>query len=226
MRLSFPPRRRSMRACWGSDRIMTHLNYLGTIITRQMAELAYRPARGACYRLGAMIFLVLLQRWEKREQLPVRRHFHSKNGTVYAFRREIDEWRESRCVLLNGRRWRNWFVAWGMFKAQHIGILTSLPQRRLHLKERLRRESARLHAWFSFFGSPVLSSKNLEEFDVIHAWDNRGRAAQPSKRATLRWPALCGFVFCKGWDTRKPFTPPPQLCNPQFLPSNAKYLTS
>jgi len=99
MRLSFPPRRRSMRACWDSDRIMTHLNYLGTIITRQMAELAYRPARGACYRLGAMIFLVLLQRWEKREQLPVRRHFHSKNATVYAFRREIDEWRESRCVL-------------------------------------------------------------------------------------------------------------------------------
>src|ERR1700686_2873945 len=40
-----------------------------------------------------------VQRWEKREQLPVRRHFHSKNVTVYAFRREIDEWRESRCVL-------------------------------------------------------------------------------------------------------------------------------
>jgi len=40
-----------------------------------------------------------VQRWEKREQLPVRRHLHSKNGTVYAFRREIDEWRESRCVL-------------------------------------------------------------------------------------------------------------------------------
>jgi hypothetical protein len=40
-----------------------------------------------------------VQRWEKRERLPVRRHFHTKNGTVYAFRCEIDEWRESRCVL-------------------------------------------------------------------------------------------------------------------------------
>src|SRR6266478_2814274 len=142
MRLSFPPRRRSMRACWDSDRIMTHLNYLGTIITRQMAELAYRPAWGACYRLGAMIFLVL-----------------------------------------------------------------------------------------PLFCKPILISisfgrRKQVKFDVIHAWDNRGRAAQPSKRATLRWPALCGFVFCKGWDTRKPFTPPPQLCNPQFLPLNAKYLTS
>ena len=58
-----------MRAFWDSDRIMTHLNYLGTIITRQMAELAYRPAWGACYRLGAMIFLVLLL-------LQTNSHFH------------------------------------------------------------------------------------------------------------------------------------------------------
>ena len=39
-----------------------------------------------------------VQRWEKTEQLPVHRHYHSKHGSVYAFSREIDEWRESRRV--------------------------------------------------------------------------------------------------------------------------------
>lgn len=33
-----------------------------------------------------------VQRWEKREGLPVHRHVHDKLGSVYAFRVEIDEW--------------------------------------------------------------------------------------------------------------------------------------
>lgn len=32
------------------------------------------------------------QRWEKREGLPVHRHFHVKGRTVYAFKKEIDGW--------------------------------------------------------------------------------------------------------------------------------------
>jgi tetratricopeptide (TPR) repeat protein len=37
-----------------------------------------------------------LQRWEKTEGLPVRRHYHSKLATVYAYRSELDVWRASR----------------------------------------------------------------------------------------------------------------------------------
>jgi hypothetical protein len=37
-----------------------------------------------------------VQRWERTEALPVHRHHHDKRGTVYAFRREIDDWRENR----------------------------------------------------------------------------------------------------------------------------------
>lgn len=37
-----------------------------------------------------------VQRWEKREGLPVYRHRHDKRGTVHAFRTEIDAWREKR----------------------------------------------------------------------------------------------------------------------------------
>ena len=33
-----------------------------------------------------------VQRWEKRERMPVHRHLHDRLGTVYAFRAELDEW--------------------------------------------------------------------------------------------------------------------------------------
>src|SRR5438445_5404264 len=37
-----------------------------------------------------------VQRWEKREGMPVHRHLHDKMGSVYAFRPELDAWAHSR----------------------------------------------------------------------------------------------------------------------------------
>ncbi len=37
-----------------------------------------------------------VQRWEKREGMPVHRHLHDKIGSVYAFRAELDAWTRSR----------------------------------------------------------------------------------------------------------------------------------
>ena len=37
-----------------------------------------------------------VQRWEKTESLPVHRHMHDRQGSVYAFRAELDAWRASR----------------------------------------------------------------------------------------------------------------------------------
>lgn len=37
-----------------------------------------------------------VQRWERKEGLPVRRHVHKKQATVYAYPEEIDHWRASR----------------------------------------------------------------------------------------------------------------------------------
>jgi hypothetical protein len=37
-----------------------------------------------------------VQRWEKREDMPVHRHVHDKRGSVYAFRTEIDGWARGR----------------------------------------------------------------------------------------------------------------------------------
>jgi TolB-like protein/Tfp pilus assembly protein PilF len=41
-----------------------------------------------------------VQRWEKREGMPVRRHLHDKRGSVYALRSELDVWFESRKLRL------------------------------------------------------------------------------------------------------------------------------
>ncbi len=37
-----------------------------------------------------------VQRWEKREGMPVHRHVHDKMGSVYAFRADLDAWAQSR----------------------------------------------------------------------------------------------------------------------------------
>jgi Tol biopolymer transport system component len=37
-----------------------------------------------------------VQRWEKREGMPVHRHVHDRMGSVYAYRAELDEWTRSR----------------------------------------------------------------------------------------------------------------------------------
>ena len=41
-----------------------------------------------------------VQRWEKREGMPVRRHLHDKLGSVYAFRSELDDWARGRGARL------------------------------------------------------------------------------------------------------------------------------
>ena len=43
-----------------------------------------------------------VQRWEKREGMPVHRHPHLKASTVYAFKSEIDGWLRGRAQTLSG----------------------------------------------------------------------------------------------------------------------------
>jgi AAA ATPase domain len=43
-----------------------------------------------------------VQRWEKTEALPVHRHLHQTQATVYAFVSDIDRWREHRADLVAG----------------------------------------------------------------------------------------------------------------------------
>src|SRR6202051_3775756 len=41
-----------------------------------------------------------VQRWEKREGMPVHRHLHDRAGSIYAFITELDAWARSRNVRL------------------------------------------------------------------------------------------------------------------------------
>jgi Tol biopolymer transport system component len=41
-----------------------------------------------------------VQRWERREGMPVHRHLHDKQGSVFAYRSELDAWWESRRTRL------------------------------------------------------------------------------------------------------------------------------
>lgn len=62
------------------------------------------PSEGAADRLGSWKDIATyltrdvstVQRWEKREGMPVHRHLHDKLGSVYAFRWELDVWSQSR----------------------------------------------------------------------------------------------------------------------------------
>ncbi|MBB5341256.1 tetratricopeptide repeat protein [Tunturiibacter gelidoferens] len=42
-----------------------------------------------------------VQRWEKREAMPVHRHLHDKRGSVYALSEELDAWIQSRSVRID-----------------------------------------------------------------------------------------------------------------------------
>jgi len=43
-----------------------------------------------------------VQRWERREGMPIHRHIHDKRGSVYALCSELDAWRQGRAPLLEG----------------------------------------------------------------------------------------------------------------------------
>jgi TolB-like protein/Tfp pilus assembly protein PilF len=45
-----------------------------------------------------------VQRWEKRETMPVHRHVHDKRGSVYALAPELDAWLQSRRQQLGGEQ--------------------------------------------------------------------------------------------------------------------------
>jgi Tol biopolymer transport system component len=55
-----------------------------------------------------------VQRWERREGMPIHRHVHDKRGSVYAFRSELDEWLKNRRGKLEAeplpKRKRVWVV--------------------------------------------------------------------------------------------------------------------
>ncbi|MGH9510138.1 MAG: hypothetical protein ACRD2M_09390 [Terriglobales bacterium] len=65
-----------------------------------LRDAPFRPAQGPGERLDSWKEIAsylkrdirTVQRWEKKEGLPVHRHLHEKLGAVFAYRGEIDTW--------------------------------------------------------------------------------------------------------------------------------------
>ena len=70
-----------------------------------------------------------VQRWEKREKLPVHRHIHSKLGTVYAYKAELDAW------------WRNGHERLRVIEEQELPGADGL--------EAIQNQNDWAHRWFS-----------------------------------------------------------------------------
>ena len=76
-----------------------------------------------------------VQRWEKREGMPVHRHLHGKLGSVYAFPAELDEWWRSRPAAESSpapagrRRWIAWLIGAAMIAIALGGALVWYVER-------------------------------------------------------------------------------------------------
>jgi hypothetical protein len=120
-----------------------------------------------------------VQRWEKREDLPVHRHTHVKGSTVYAFKKEIDVWLKGRGQTQSEAH---------LFQ-KHSNYTANELNPRLHV---IRQVFGDFRLWFAVVERPKsereIRSRQLatlrgcrslslaEEFLVVHAGASRGRS--------------------------------------------------
>lgn len=109
-----------------------------------------------------------VQRWEKREGMPVHRHLHDKRGSVYAVPAELDSWRESRKLRLEQER-------------PEIAPDSTLPPP----PATARRAPVRLHLWLALAGLAALAILAIAFF---MARGHADRAAAPKIRSLAVLP--------------------------------------
>jgi len=80
---------------------LMHLNtasFMRAPDTEQPATQSTEDRLGSWKAIAAFLKrdITTVQRWERREGMPVHRHQHDKRGSVYAFRSELDAWMKDR----------------------------------------------------------------------------------------------------------------------------------
>ncbi len=102
-----------------------------------------------------------VQRWEKREGMPVHRHVHDKRGSVYALAAELDAWQQNRGLSLGVATAEErtdgskvWF-RWVAISALAAVCLIAIP----YIASRSRARSAAIHPKIRSIA--VLPLKNL-----------------------------------------------------------------
>ncbi|MFB3068865.1 MAG: hypothetical protein ACE1ZI_06285, partial [Acidobacteriota bacterium] len=106
-------------------------------------------------------------RWEKREGLPVRRHLHDKQGTVYAYRSEIDTWLAKRSGVLGNNR-PGWFRFFSENKKTVAGVAGGVTLLLL----------VGLVAWMDIGSSSNPEGLNFQERDWVLIADFENRTGE------------------------------------------------
>ncbi len=84
-----------------------------------------------------------VQRWEKREGMPIYRHVHAKRGSVYAYGSELDAWLQSRRMRLEK-------------EAKGLAVTTGLD-----VEGHLKRETRKVRGWLIWGGTVVVALVTL-----------------------------------------------------------------
>jgi Tol biopolymer transport system component len=93
--------------CWGRYNLVPGLARTAELVGNTMGEpspgtpLSVRPPEDrldSWKEIAAYLNrdVTTVQRWEKREGMPVHRHLHGRMGSVYAFRTDLDAWARTR----------------------------------------------------------------------------------------------------------------------------------
>jgi WD40-like Beta Propeller Repeat len=90
------------RACLHYNRVLDFRQVLATLMdapSRMLPPVQAQEERLDSWKEIAAYFkrdITTVQRWEKREGMPVHRHLHDRTGSVNAFRTELDAWARGR----------------------------------------------------------------------------------------------------------------------------------
>jgi len=112
--------------------------------------------------------ITTVQRWEKREAMPVHRHLHDKGGSVYAVPSELEAWLESRRLRLQ----RDQLLP--------ESEASSSPQPR-----RSRESNSRMGLWVAVSGVVVIA---VLATAYVMSRDRIGHATQPKIRSLAVLP--------------------------------------
>ena len=109
-----------------------------------------------------------VQRWEKREGMPVHRHVHDKRGSVYALAPELDAWLQSRGLRL------------GEEGQQQTSKMPVEPE-----GDNRQRATVRARRWLALAGVAVLG---LLAVAYVLSRDRTGNTARPKIRSLAVLP--------------------------------------